>query len=336
MDTLIDRYLSAVSDLLPTKLRKDTVAEISSLIQDALDDRSKSEGRAVDDKMIADVLKQFGPPEKIVAPYLPEKYLIGPRLYPIFMLVLRIALPIIAVLAVIGFFVGHHQIPLATSEELFSSISTGIGTVITALITAFGNIVIIFAILQWLLPEFRLPAKESEWDPHSLKAISQPDRVKRGELIVEIVFTLIALIIFNFYLDQVGIYNLVDGQWVMTPVLTTAFNAYIPWFDLLWVLTIILDVILLDRGTWHIGSRLFSIMLSAFSIALAVSLMSNIANLYTLEGVFGQVDLASTMQSLLNVALIFVFGIVIIANAVKIIQQIIRLVFHRPLTVDIS
>jgi hypothetical protein len=336
MDTLIDRYLSAVSDLLPAKLRKDTVTEISTLIQDALDDRSKSEGRPVDDQMMVEVLKQFGPPEKIVAPYLPEKYLIGPRLFPIFMLVLRIALPIIAVLAVIGFFVGHNQIPSATWEELISSISTGIGTVFTALITAFGNIVIIFAILQWLLPEFRLPAKEREWNPHSLKAISQPDRVKRGELIVEIVFTLIALIIFNFYLDKVGIYNLVDGKWVMTPVLTSAFNAYIPWFDLLWVLTIIMDVILLNRGAWQIGSRLFSIMLSAFNIALAVSLMSNIANLYTLEGVFDQVGLASTMQSLLNVGLIFVFGIVIIASAVKIIQQLIRLVIRKPIVVDIS
>src|SRR5512135_936623 len=103
MDTLIDRYLNAVSDLLPTNLRKDTVTEIRTLIQDALDDRSKTERRPIDDQMMADVLKQFGPPEKIVAPYLPEKYLIGPRLFPTFLMVLKIALPIIAVLSLVGF-----------------------------------------------------------------------------------------------------------------------------------------------------------------------------------------------------------------------------------------
>src|SRR4030066_1049947 len=97
-DTLVDRYLAAVSDLLPVRLRKDTVTEIRSLIQDALDDRSKTEGKVPDDDMMAAVLKEFGSPEKIVAPYLPEKYLIGPRLYPVFILVLQIALPIIAVL----------------------------------------------------------------------------------------------------------------------------------------------------------------------------------------------------------------------------------------------
>ena len=109
MDTLIDRYLAAVSDILPAKQRKDTVTEIRSLIQDALDDRSKTEGRAPDDEMMADVLKQFGPPEKIVAPYLPEKYLIGPRLFPTFILVLRIVLPIIAVLSLVGFWIGYNR-----------------------------------------------------------------------------------------------------------------------------------------------------------------------------------------------------------------------------------
>jgi hypothetical protein len=62
-ETLIDRYLAAVSDLLPSRLRKDTVTEISSLIQDALDDRSKAEGKAPDDEMMAAVLKEFGSPE---------------------------------------------------------------------------------------------------------------------------------------------------------------------------------------------------------------------------------------------------------------------------------
>ena len=88
-DTLVDRYLAAVSNILPAKLRKDTITEIRSLIQDALDDRSKAESREPDDKMIEAVLNKFGSPEKIVAPYLPEKYLIGPRLYPAFILVLQ-------------------------------------------------------------------------------------------------------------------------------------------------------------------------------------------------------------------------------------------------------
>jgi hypothetical protein len=61
-ETIVDRYLAAVSDLMPARQRKDTVTEIHSLIQDALDDRSKAEGRAPDDDMMAAVLKEFGSP----------------------------------------------------------------------------------------------------------------------------------------------------------------------------------------------------------------------------------------------------------------------------------
>lgn len=329
MDTLIDRYLTAVSDILPAKQRKDTVTEIRSLIQDALDDRSKTEGHPPDEAMMADVLKQFGPPEKIVAPYLPEKYLIGPNLFSTFMLVIRIVLPIVAVLSLVAFWVGYSRTVSITGVELFADVVKSLGSALSAVVQAFGNIVVIFAILQLALPEFKFPAKSGEWDPHSLKSISQPDKIKRGELITEIVFTLAALIIFNFYLDRIGIYNNFNGTWSFTPVLTSAFTPYIVWFDLLWVLTIIQDVILLRKGAWQTGSRIFSILLSGFTIAISVSLMSNIPYLYTLQGALGLQGLEGTLQSLLNQVLIFAFAIVIIVNAVKIVQMVWRLLTSR-------
>jgi hypothetical protein len=326
MDTLIDRYLTAVSEILPMKLRKDTVTEIRSLIQDALDDRSKAEGREPDDEMMAAVLKQFGPPEKIVAPYLPEKYLIGPRLFPTFILVLRIVLPIIAVLVLVASWLGSIPLTSMTAIEFFTELAKSLGNSLSAVVQAFGNIVLIFAILQWVLPEFKSTPKEKEWDPHSLKAISQPDKIKRGELITEIVFTLLGLIIFNFYLDRVGIYNFNGSQWTFTPILTDAFKTYIPWFDLLWISTILLDILVLRKGAWQTGTRLFSILVSALNIAIAVSLMKNISFLYTLEGALGQLGAIGILQSLLNQFLIVAFAIVIIVSAIKIVQMTWRLI----------
>jgi hypothetical protein len=323
MDTIIDRYLAAVSEILPTKLRKDTVTEIRSLIQDALDDRSKTEGRAPDDEMMVAVLKQFGPPESIVAPYLPERYLIGPSMFPTFILVLRIALPIIAVLSLVGFWIGYNQAVSITGVELMTNLVKSLGNALSAVVQSFGNIVLIFAILQWVLPEFKTKAKE--WDPRNLKAISQPDKIKRGELIVEIVFSLVGLIIFTFYLDRVGIYNNINGLWTFTPILTSAFNAYIPWLDLFWVLTILLDALVLRKGSWNIGSRLFSILMSAFSIAIAASFMTHIQYLYTLKGAMGQLGAEGILQSLVNQILIVAFAIVIITSAVKIGQMTFRL-----------
>jgi hypothetical protein len=320
-DTLVDRYLAAVSEILPAKQREETVTEIRSLIQDALDDRSKAEGGEVDDEMVAEVLKQFGPPEKIVAPYLPEKYLIGPRLFPIFLMVLRIALPIIAILALVGYWTGLHPALPLTGVELTNSILKSLGNTVTIVFQAFGNIVIIFAILQWTLPEFKSITEEKTWDPHSLKALRQPDKIKRGELITEIFFTLVALILFTFYVDKIGIYNNFNGQWSFTPILTSAFYAYIPWLDLLWVLTIILDTILLRRGSWEVGSRIFSIALSLFSIGITASILTNIQYLYTLKGALGELGTEGIFHSALNQALILALAIAIIASAVKIVRM---------------
>ncbi len=325
MDTIIDRYLVAVSDILPAKSREDTVKEIRSLIQDALDDRSKTEGREPDDEMMASVLKQFGPPEKIVAPYLPERYLIGPRLFPTFRLVLKIALPIIAVLSLVGFWVGVNQGGQITSQELLTNLVKSIGNALSAVVQSFGNIVFIFAILQWLLPEFKQAAKEKEWDPHSLKAISQPDKIKRGELITEIFFTLVGLILFNFYLDRIGIYNNSNGVWTFTPILTSAFNAYIPWLSLMWIMTILLDTLLLRRGAWQIGTRVFAILVAVYNIAIAASLMTHIQYVYTLKGALGLLGVEGAVQSALNQVLIIVFVIVIITQGAKIIQMIWRM-----------
>lgn len=325
MDTMIDRYLSAVSEILPAKIRQDTVTEIRSLIQDALDDRSKTEGHEPDDEMIAEVLKQFGPPEKIVAPYLPEKYLIGPRLFPTFLTVLKIVLPIILVLSLVGFWLGLNLSSQLTGQVLITNLIKSLGVGFSSMVGAFGNIVFIFAILQWVIPEFRFPVKEKEWDPRNLRPLSQPDKIKRGELITEVAFILVGLIIFNFYFDRVGIYNNTNGVWSFTPVLTSGFKAYIPWLDLLWILTIFLNIILLGRGSWNIGTRIFAILVSAFNIGLAASFMTHIQYLYTLQGALGQLGGEGIIYSVLNQVLIIVFLIVIITNAVKILQVVWRM-----------
>jgi hypothetical protein len=327
MDTLIDRYLNAVSENLPARLRKDTVTEIRSLIQDALDDRSKEEGRPPDNEMMVEVLKQFGSPQSIVAPYLPEKYLIGPRLFPTFNLVISIVLPILAVLSMIGFWAGYSQPVPITGVDLVANIAKSIGNMLSAVIQGFGNIVIIFAILQWVLPDFRI--KPKEWDPRSLKAVRQPDKIKRGELITEIFFSLIGLIVFTFYIDKIGIYNYVNGQWTFTPILTSAFNNFIPWLDLLWVITILLNTILLRRGAWEYGTRLFAIALYAFGIGISTSFLTSIPYIYTLQGAFGQLGGASILQSLINQVLIVAFAVAILVNALKIIKMLLNMVRGR-------
>ena len=76
--------------------------------------------------------------------------------------------------------------------------------------TALGNIVLIFAILEWALfragakVDFKGLPKEKEWDPRSLIKVSPSNQVKMGETIVEIVGCFAAIVIFNFYPQIIG------------------------------------------------------------------------------------------------------------------------------------
>ncbi len=99
---LIDDYVSEVGRRLPRKTHTDIEAEIRSILQDMLEERSQKNGKPVDEEMTLGVLKEYGAPEKVAATYLGDRYLIGPRLYPIFMLVLRIVLIVTGILALIG------------------------------------------------------------------------------------------------------------------------------------------------------------------------------------------------------------------------------------------
>ena len=228
---LIDNYVSEVGRRLPMRTRKDIEAEIRSILQDMLEERSQKTGKPVDEEMTLDVLKAYGAPEKVAATYLGERYLVGPRLYPTFMLVLRIALVVIGVLAAIGLGVAlsHVQNP----QNAFETVLTAIGNFIASLMTALGNIVLIFAIIEWALyragskVDFKGLPMEKEWDPRSLLKTSPSNLVKMGETIAEIVGACAAIIIFNFYPQIIGFGIFSNGNWyvgagnaVTTPLLS--------------------------------------------------------------------------------------------------------------------
>ena len=106
---LIERYTAEVGKHLPRKMRADIETEIRSTLEDMLEERSQKAGRPTDDEMVKDLLKEYGAPDKVAATYLPERYLIGPKLFPIFTLVLKIVFSVLTALALIGFGIHFGQ-----------------------------------------------------------------------------------------------------------------------------------------------------------------------------------------------------------------------------------
>ncbi len=272
---LIERYVSEVGKWLPLRSRRDIEAELRSTLEDMLEDRSQKRGVPVDDAMAIELLREYGSPEKVASTYHPAPYLIGPRMYPFFLFVLRIVFTVLTIILLVGLGV-QLATHMPAGPELAKAIGTGLLGILTAAIQAFGNIVLVFAILERVLPakEFRLDDGETAWDPATLLAEPEPDEVKPWEPMVSIAFTAAALTLFNLYPQLIGFYFLKDGAWVSVLALTDAFFRWMPYINVLWALQIALNVVVLRQGRWQASTKWISIALDAGGIAIGILLLT--------------------------------------------------------------
>jgi hypothetical protein len=344
---LIDAYVAEIGRRLPRKNRGDIEAEIRSILQDMLDERSQKAGKPVDEEMTLEVLKAYGAPEKIAATYQGERYLIGPRMYPTFTLVLRIALVVIGVLALIGLGVAlSHTL---NPEDAVQTVLNAIGNFLASGMTALGNIVLIFAIIEWALfqagakVDFKGIPNEKEWDARSLLKTSPSNLVKMGETIAEIVGACVAIIIFNFYPQIIGFGIFSNGNWYVgasnavasTPLLSEAFFHFVPFLTVLWVLNILLDIALLRKGHWDTITRIFFISLKIVTIAITAAMLAAPSLLAitaaSLTPALGSAEAAASLVNILNIFVRVALGLGIFGNAVEIIRAISRMVTNEGL-----
>ena len=274
---LIDRYIAEVGKDLPKKTRLDIKAEILSAIEDMLTERSRKTGKS-DEEMTVEVLKEYGAPRKVAASYQPERYVIGPKLFPSFLTVLQVILPVLAAIALVTMGISLGQAEL-TFENVFEAVFLGIVNFIGTAFTALGGILVLFAIVQWALPEFK--ALSEEWDPSQLPQATTRNRVETGRALLEIFGAGLAVVLFNFFPQAVNLGHHANGQWWIgfaaieadrawsTTILSQAFFSYLPALTIMWVLTILLDVALLSRGRWESWTRWSAFGLKVVTIAQA-------------------------------------------------------------------
>lgn len=330
---LLDKYIVEVGKHLPQKNRLDLQTEIRSTIEDMLEDRSGQSGKPVDDAMISEVLLEYGAPAKVAAAYSPARYLIGPRLYPFFEMVVKIVFSVLGAIALIGFGISFVNGGAAGPTFVNSLGKFGL-QLLTGLISAFGNIVLVFAILERVLPASELEIEAKEWSPSDLNAEPDPDEVKRVELIFEILFTGLGLVLVNLYPSVIGFAMVKDNTWIYIPALSDAFFSYLPWINLLGVLQIALDVYLLRQGIWQMSTRLFSLAVEMAGIVLAgimlvgPSLVS--VNAERLAELLG--ESSGAIIQLLNTIPLIVLVVVIIVQSVEVIKIILHLVNMRKVT----
>jgi len=328
---LIDKYIAEVGKHLPRRNRADIEAEIRSTLEDMLEERKQAQG-TMDDAAIIELLKEYGAPRKVAESYVGPRYLVGPRMYPFFEMVTRIVLIVLTAVTLAGIGISLAKSGM-TGPEFLKTLGSSILSLVGALIAAFGNIVLVFAILERVLPKTDFEKEMEDWDPKELASEPDPERVSLGKEIIGIFFTILVLVILNLYPNLIGFGFFNEGHWTfISPVLTKAFFGYLPWINILIVLQIGLQVYLLRHGSWNVVSRVANIVLELAQIALAVVMLRGPALVAMTPQQFAGTPLADAAEFFAkgaNLLPTLVLAVVIFASTLEIVEMVNHLLKNR-------
>lgn len=189
---LLDRYLQAVKFWLPNAQRQDIVAELSEDIRAQIEDKQAGLGRPVTQAEVEAILRQVGRPVLVANRYLPQRYLIGPLWFPIYVFVLKIVAAcylVPQILVRVGLTVFN---PVYRADHpgagWFSVLGSAWGDFWLTTMLVLGSVTVVFAALEAQAKSGFL----ENWDPAKLPAVRDPRRIPRSgstvELAVNIVF----------------------------------------------------------------------------------------------------------------------------------------------------
>lgn len=196
---LFERYLQAIRRHLPWRRQDDILAELRANLEAQLEDREMELGRPLTEGEMIDWLKQLGSPMQVAMRYQPQQYLIGPAIFPTYWYVLRLVLPLAAVIYTV---VNGLLIGLQTSGA--PSIAEAIMKLPSVLIEVAAWITGAFVALEFTASHYPhlcppVSGLSRDWSPSALPPLEQaPPPGKKpksyAQAVAEVIFGFLFLV----------------------------------------------------------------------------------------------------------------------------------------------
>jgi hypothetical protein len=143
---LIARYLQAVRFWMPkTKRQEDLLAELGEDLHSQVEARQTDLGHDLGQEEVEEILKRCGAPMVVASRLGPQRYLIGPAIYPVYAFVLKMVLLWILV-PVFIFILG--PVNYANTGDWATAFATTTGNLWSALFISAGIITLVFGIIE--------------------------------------------------------------------------------------------------------------------------------------------------------------------------------------------
>jgi hypothetical protein len=318
---LLERYLQAVKFWLPKDQREDIIAELSEDIHSQIDEKETELGRKLNELELESILKQRGRPILVANRYLPQEHLIGPVLFPIYRLVIKIVLLCYLVpwtLTWIFLLISGYGAKFAAQSWLGALGSLWASLWSTAFL-AVSMVTLIFAILE------RVQRKShflEEWNPRKLPPVNNPNLISRFNSIVELAANLFFCVWWTGHMFSGVVLNQVNLRIVLAPA---------PWRYFFWgflfiaLANIALAVANLARPYWTAPRAAFRLVSDmAGSVFFCWLLKSNL--LVEIAGASIPPAKALQLTAAINFWMVKMFPVAVIFGVVIAVVNIIRIV----------
>jgi hypothetical protein len=266
---LLERYLQAVRFWLPKKQKEDIIAELSEDLHSQIDEKEHELGHPLTEDELEVILKQCGPPRIVANRYLPQRYLIGPVVFPIYWLVLRTALlwslgPWLLAWGVLTLFV-----PDLRAEGTVTPVVETLKAMLWVGFAIAATVTLASAVLE------RMQAKTGlleEWNPQELPPLAKrPQTVRRSESIAGLVFGAVFL---AWWLAVPHDWRLVFGPGAGLFTVSPALQSYYVPVIVLTLLGMAQSVINLVRPQWTWLPPATRLITTAVALGIANSIKS--------------------------------------------------------------
>ena len=232
------RYVAQVKSYLPSKDRDDVAEEIQSLLEDKISDREEELQRNLNEQETFALLRDFGHPLKVASAYRNNGVLISEELFPIYLLVLRYLVIVLAALYAVSFFASYVN----GSRDLWPGV--GLGDLVDMGTFYFGAITLVFHLTDRALQKRDFLAN---WNPNKL-----PSEKAETESLFTIVVTFIVILIWFKALNLVPVEHTIDELFGNT---NNRLATFVLWLKLQAIVTLPAYIWLLVRPHWTPGKR---------------------------------------------------------------------------------
>ncbi|MGM0889018.1 MAG: HAAS signaling domain-containing protein [Bacillota bacterium] len=276
---LIELYIQEVTRRLPEKNRADIALELQSTIEDMLpEDHTEQDVKAV--------LLKLGDPVTLASGYRDRPmHLIGPRYYDVYISLLKMILPIAAVISLIAL-VGDNPFRdtgNTVMEAILKIIGKGISGIISTGIQVFFWLTLSFAIVERLdtsKDQSPLTKDLKPWTPENLKDIPNISK-KKAVPMIEVFASLLGLSVFAaLYFNAanlLGVYEKRNGSLIfVTPSFNQdVLNSYWLLVSCVVIIGVLLAIYKLFLSRWTLKLALFHAIYQLLYTLTFIIIISN-------------------------------------------------------------